>query len=608
MAQIISNHQNEINEISANLGKAKEEVEYQDQEQKESDDIIIERALNATNGEKFKALWEGRWKEVYPDIAARGQGPSEADQALVNIIAFYSKNDEQVYRLFLQSGLGKRDKIKKRPEYVWKMIRNARDNQFPDVDYKGCEAAIEKLNGHKSSHLIERTSIPWPPGLLGEIAYFIYTAVPRPVPEIAIAAAIALMAGICGRAYNISGTGLNQYILILAKTGSGKEGAAQGIDKLMNAVQPLCDNMSARYRGPGMIASGQALAKHFKESKCFVSVIGEFAIRMEAMSHKDALASEKMLLALMLDLYNKSGKGQMLHGNIYSKKEDSVGIIESPAFTLLGESTPDRFYTCINEQMIGDGLLPRFLLIEYNGKRPPFNENHHLIQPPSWLVNKLVDLVKYVETKSFNNEVNNIERSDEAAQLLREFNVEADDKINNTDKEIISELWNRAHMKVLKLSGLVSVGVDYINPLVIADHFHWAKHFVKYDIEAITKKFYQGDIGGNTSAESKQVKEVIRVIKEYFMLSPDKIKSYRIKQELFDQRIIPWAYISRRLHTLPTFISKNSKMNPTDAMKHAVNVLIDRNELRERNNLPIKSSFGGKEISFEVIDPKIFDE
>ena len=49
-------------------------------------------------------------------------------------------------------------------------------------------------------------------------------------------------------------------------------------------------------------------------------------------------------------------------------------------------------------------------------------------------------------------------------------------------------------------------------------------------------------------------------------------------------------------------------MNPTDAMKHAVNILIDRNELRERNNLPIKSSFGGKEISFEVIDPKIFDE
>jgi len=39
-----------------------------------------------------------------------------------------------------------------------------------------------------------------PPGFLGEVAQFIYGAAPRPVPEIALAGAIGLLAGIVGRA------------------------------------------------------------------------------------------------------------------------------------------------------------------------------------------------------------------------------------------------------------------------------------------------------------------------------------------------------------------------------------------------------------------------
>jgi hypothetical protein len=48
----------------------------------------------------------------------------------------------------------------------------------------------------------------------------------------------------------------------------------------------------------------------------------------------------------------------------------------SPAFSILGESTPERFYGALNEDMISEGLLPRFLLIEYKGNRPPLNEHH----------------------------------------------------------------------------------------------------------------------------------------------------------------------------------------------------------------------------------------
>ena len=68
-----------------------------------------------------------------------------------------------------------------------------------------------------------------PADLLDEIASFIASAAPHPNNEIALAGAIALLSGICGRCYNTyTGAGLNQYILMLASTGMGKEAAASG--------------------------------------------------------------------------------------------------------------------------------------------------------------------------------------------------------------------------------------------------------------------------------------------------------------------------------------------------------------------------------------------
>jgi len=88
------------------------------------------------------------------------------------------------------------------------------------------------------------------------MAQFIYSAAPRPVPEVALAAAIGLMAGITGRAYNISGTGLNQYVLLLAMTGAGKEAAASGINKLMNTIKMQVPT-STGFIGPSEISSAQ---------------------------------------------------------------------------------------------------------------------------------------------------------------------------------------------------------------------------------------------------------------------------------------------------------------------------------------------------------------
>ena len=52
-------------------------------------DYRLEKAFNAKNGEKVKALFDG-------DISGYGGDSSRADQALCGMLAFYSSNDPDI--------------------------------------------------------------------------------------------------------------------------------------------------------------------------------------------------------------------------------------------------------------------------------------------------------------------------------------------------------------------------------------------------------------------------------------------------------------------------------------------------------------------------------
>ena len=60
---------------------------------------IVAVASEAANGDKFKKLWAGKWEEDY-------KSQSEADLALVSVLAFYCRNDpELIDNVFRHSGL-----------------------------------------------------------------------------------------------------------------------------------------------------------------------------------------------------------------------------------------------------------------------------------------------------------------------------------------------------------------------------------------------------------------------------------------------------------------------------------------------------------------------
>lgn len=83
----------------------------------DDDDELLGYARNASNGDKFERLWRG-------DTAGY-DSHSEADQALCNLLAFWTGGDRaQMKRLFDRSGLV-REKWRDRPDYRERTIETA---------------------------------------------------------------------------------------------------------------------------------------------------------------------------------------------------------------------------------------------------------------------------------------------------------------------------------------------------------------------------------------------------------------------------------------------------------------------------------------------------
>lgn len=604
-----------------------------DDKEKIKDKDVIEAALNAINGDKFKILHEGNWQEIY-------QSQSEADFAYIDIIAFYTQNRNQIERIFRVSKLGQRPKASRKDYLTW-MIDKSFDRLLPPIDIDGFKNALDNKILEKEAQQLElkigpvvrptteavsfngRTapfdganlgsnpsaaskSPDLPPGLLGELAQFIYSAAPRQVPEVALAGAIGLMAGIAGRAYNVSGTGLNQYVLLIAQTGIGKEGLSSGIDRLMNAVQIQVPT-ATDFIGPSEIASGQALVKFInKNSQCFVSVLGEFGLRLQSMSSQTANSSEISLRRMLLDLYNKSGHGQTFRASIYADSDKNTKVTEAPSFSILGESTPERFYGALNEEMISEGLLPRFMIIEYSGIRPPYNRSHQEAKPSFQLTDKLASLTANASTLMHAKKVINIALSPDAQILADNFDKYADSQINNTRKEVLRQLWNRAHMKVLKMSGLIAVGVNMNDPVIEIDHVKYAIAMIEEDILALSTKFEAGEIGSNSS-ETKQSKEVIRCAKEYIQGDWENIKKYLDQKQkyLHEAKVLPYMYLMRRLSSNAAF--KNDRMGATNSLKRTIQNLIDGDILRELSKSELTNKYGTTQKSYVISNTMILD-
>ena len=534
-----------------------------------SDVDIVTRAENAENSSKFTRLWQGVWRGEYPS-------QSEADFALMSMLCFYTKDNTQAIRLFRLSELGKRDKAQRDDYFISKygIVNKIRSSELPPINFNELVDNIKRATAETHSN-VTQVEVERPEGLMGEIMdYFLETSL-RPIKEIALAATLALIAGIAGRSYNTpTGAGLNLYIILLAKTGSGKDSIQSGIEKLLKATRNAGVPMVEDFVGPAIFSSGQALIKVLEKKPCFFSILGEFGLTLQELSDPRSNGPTRMLKRVLLDLYGKSGANDVLRSSVYSDTDKNTAIVQSPSVTILGESTPQSFFESLSESQIAEGLIPRFSIIQYLGQRPDPNLNAGCA-PSEALVAKFTTLLASTLTAIHNSTYIPVQINAEAQGLLNHFGARADKLIRQHSEGTEVQLWNRAHLKALKIASLIAVGNNPSAPIITTSCAQWAINFVTNDIELIASQFSRGDIG---NGENKQLADLRNVIQNFWTMDKHILEkrhpSYIGLQKI---NIIPYKYI-QQFSALASF--RNDKFGHGAALKRTLQTLVDSGSIK----------------------------
>ncbi|CAK9250001.1 unnamed protein product [Sphagnum jensenii] len=491
----------------------------------QTDEEIVETCLRSSIGGKFELLWEGRWKiyfETYhPTKADKSQ--SEADLALCNFVSFHTDSKTQCARIFLRSALAKRDKAA-RQDYIKSLVDKAFDQKYGDVviDREKIEEKIRQIQIQSSEKdVAEESHLPAPPGLLGEVAEYIYSMSIKQSPEVALAASIAFLAGICGRAYNTATmSGLNQYIVLIATSAHGKEGAATGISRLLTCSEEFnSDAHIERYMGPSEIASAPAMLSFFKTSKGHPSLLtmrSEIGLWLQTLNSPYASPNDVKLKGLLLELYHKSGGFNTLNGTAYSDSQKNMEPVKSPAVTLLGDSTPEEFYRSIDEKNIREGLVSRFTLICAPNIRPGYNEYGAKKMPSMELLHKLTLLANQANAINAVGKFSPlvVHESPEANAYQKHYFQKIDDFCWYNRDHINAKIISRSHLKLLRLGALVAVGTNMYDPRVELEHYLWAEQIIEHGNYNLLTRFNAGDVG-STSFWHEQVKHISKYIKDY---------------------------------------------------------------------------------------------
>lgn len=133
----IANRQQELSALYAQLGEGKPTQPILATTNAlvpaQSDQSIIDMALSAANGAKFRSLLNGDGSV----LNGTDQSNSAIDQALVNIIQFYTQDPVQIERIWLSSPHGQREKTRNRKDYRDRTIARAFDRQLPKIEFQG---------------------------------------------------------------------------------------------------------------------------------------------------------------------------------------------------------------------------------------------------------------------------------------------------------------------------------------------------------------------------------------------------------------------------------------------------------------------------------------
>ena len=569
-----------INSIVTELGSTYEEhgIILVEEVPKKSDESIIDEILQSTFADSFLEISTYTVNTDY--TATRYPSGSEASMNVISILCRFTDSNSQIRRMFLALEIAKRDKYTKNDYHIDRCLTIARSDQdlsqvnafiqasvnlyqlsqkdilnrrieaeskildsLEDYEDDGTIEDLTIIESEYEADIADFADIPIPHGLIGEIVQYSLDSSPLKLKVAAVAAALASISAIVGRQYRYRGSSLNNYFVVIGYSTMGKESASSTISAVAKA---LAANGGDAFFCFDKLASGQALPTLMRNAKfgSVTAMFPEFALLVEQLKNGNNSAMSG-LKAELLDVFSKNKTHSRYGGSKHAKKEDEREGMESPAFTFVGDTTPD-FYDGVTEEMASGGFMSRLILLSHDGTTKKMSDPYsHLVTLKKETIDGLNMLVQQVISKYNSNTFMDVGVTDplvkvEVANLEEYLRL----KFNKSKDEAHRQVFGRAFLKVMTVASLFAASYNLGNPTISMEDFIWARGLIMRDVFITVHKLNSGEIGVSEETCKRRVSSLFDKLLKNPKQRDKLAKGYA---HVLDLGVMPRSLLSQRL-------------------------------------------------------------
>ncbi|MGO6848275.1 DUF3987 domain-containing protein [Rhizobium ruizarguesonis] len=345
-------------------------------------------------------------------------------------------------------------------------------------------------------------------GLLSEIATWVSKTAIVPVPELSLAAAIALLGGCFGKkAIGPTNAGVNIYFATLLATAGGKGHPPKAI----RALGDLCGATGAVSNGDP--TSYAAIERMLRKSISTVAVLDEFGILLQDINGKNQNSASASIRKMLLAIFDQSNS--VFDGRIYAssetKKDD--GPLVGPALTILAMTTPSTLYAGLSAASVADGFINRFIFVtgarDENGIRVPSLDVN--LKPPTTLVASLQRAITAFPKPSAGSTKAKVpfDGGEQGDAYKRWGEIFMWQHRPGWD-EVYNDINGRAAENTVRLATIRAISRDAQNPAISLDDVEWAWAIVYRSIELIANGVTRHMSSSPAEALRKCIVEILR--------------------------------------------------------------------------------------------------
>lgn len=355
------------------------------------------------------------------------------------------------------------------------------------------------------------------PGALGAVVDIANRTAPKPQPQFAVQAAIALGCAILGRRYRTTRNNWpSLYLVNVGKSASGKEHARTVIDAVLTAAS------LGHLMGPGGYTSDGAVFSAVINQPCHIAIIDELGALLGNAKAQGNFHKRQALDAL-------TQAWGLLHGTLRPQGYSTMSltpqqvaqlasrVVHRPAMSLLGMTTPKTFYGALTEQAIEGGFLNRLLIVESQIGRQLSRPADEIDVPASvvdWCIaaRQPAGQGNLAHIDPAHDQVPTphvVDFTPEAQAAFAAYEADCLVAMDALDPEGLGELEGRSTEKALRLALILAVSDCVSAPCIRIEHARWAidyvRHYTAQTINAVRTHMH----GSQFAAWRRDVLEVI---------------------------------------------------------------------------------------------------